>query len=160
VRRAALFLLLPAVVLLGARAVVAEPFRVPSASMSPTLSERDRVVANKLAYRFGEPRAGELAVLESPRDGGVLVKRIVALGGQVVEIRDGVLFVDGRRKSEPYVDHSQVDGFYFGPARVPRGAVFVLGDNRATSEDSRDFGAIPRSALIGRVDLRVSPPWG
>ena len=134
--------------------------QVASRPEVPDTAQRDRVVANKLAYRFGAPHAGDLAVLESPRDEGVLVKRIVALGGQVVEIRDGVLFVDGRRRNEPYVDHSRVDGFFFGPARVPRGAVFVLGDNRATSEDSRDFGAVPRSGLIGRVDLRISPPWG
>jgi len=152
-----LCLLLPAVLVFGVRFAVAEPFRIPSSSMSPTLQARDHVVANKLAYRLGTPRAGDLVVLESPRGGEVLVKRVVALGGQRVEIRDGVLFVDRRPRREPYVDYDMVDGFWFGPARVPPGAVFVLGDNRGGSRDSRELGAIPREALIGRVDLRILP---
>jgi len=96
-------------------------------------------------------------VLEAP-DGELLAKRIVAVGGQRVEIRDGVLFVDRIPRREPYVDHSRVDGFFFGPARVPAGSVFVLGDNRGDSEDSRDFGAVPREHLIGRVVLRIPSP--
>ena len=154
----ALLLLLPAALLFAGRAAVAEPFRIPSASMSPTLDPGDHVVAGKLAYLVGTPRVGELAVFESPRDGSVLVKRIVALGAQEVEIRDGVLWVDRRRRREPYVDQSRVDGFFFGPVRVPGGAVFVLGDNRGDSEDSRRLGAIPRDRLIGRVELRIWPP--
>ena len=147
-------LLLPLALLLGCRLLVAEPFSIPSTSMEPTLHAGDRVIANKLAYRLGAPRAGELAVLEAP-DGELLAKRIVAVGGQRVEIRDGVLFVDRIPRREPYVDHSRVDGFFFGPASVPEGSVFVLGDNRGDSEDSRDFGAIPREHLIGRVVLRI-----
>jgi signal peptidase I len=139
---------------LACRALVAEPFSIPSASMAPTLQAGDRVIADKLAYRFGAPRPGDLAVLEAP-DGEVLAKRIVAVGGQRVEIRDGVLFVDRIPRREPYVDHEMVDGFFFGPARVPSGSVFVLGDNRGNSEDSRDFGAVPREHLIGRVALRI-----
>jgi signal peptidase I len=66
-----------------------------------------------------------------------------------------VLFVDRKPRREAYVDHSRVDGFFFGPARVPRDTVFVLGDNRGDSEDSRDFGPIPVGHLIGRVDVRI-----
>jgi signal peptidase I len=154
VLRVALYLLLPVLVLLAVRAFVAEPFRIPSASMSPTLAVGDQVVANKLAYRFGSPRVDDLAVFDGP-DGEVLAKRIVALGGQRVEIRDGVLYVDGKPRREPYVDYDMVDGFYFGPARVPRGAVFVLGDNRGDSKDSRDFGSVPDERLIGRIDVRI-----
>jgi signal peptidase I len=154
VRRAALFLLLPIALLFACRALVAEPFHVPSDSMRPTLEAGDRVVANKLAYRLGSPQAGDLVVLQGPR-GDVFAKRIVALGGQRVEIRDGVLFVDRRPRREPYVDPDMVDGFFFGPAHVPPGTVFVLGDNRGDSEDSRDFGAVPLDRLIGRIDLRI-----
>jgi signal peptidase I len=156
-RRALLWLLLPFVIIFGGRAFIAEPFKIPSTSMVPTLAAGDHVVANKLAYRFGSPRAGDVAVLESPGTGEVLVKRIVALEGQRVEIRDGVLFVDRRPRRESYVDYEMVDGFYFGPARVPAGAVFVMGDARGDSEDSRKFGAVPRDHLIGRVDLRILP---
>jgi len=157
VRRALLWLLLPFVVIFGGRAIIAEPFKIPSTSMVPTLAAGDHVVANKLAYRFGSPHVGDIAVLESPGNGEVLVKRIVALGGQRVEIRDGVLFVDRRPRREAYVDYDMVDGFFFGPARVPQGAVFVMGDARGDSEDSRKFGAVPRDDLIGRVDLRILP---
>jgi signal peptidase I len=154
VRRAAPFLLLPTTLMFACRALVAEPFHVPSDSMRPTLEAGDRVVANKLAYRLGSPQAGDLVVLQGPR-GDVFAKRIVALGGQRVEIRDGVLFVDRRPRREPYVDQDMVDGFFFGPAHVPPGTVFVLGDNRGDSEDSRDFGAVPLDRLIGRIDLRI-----
>lgn len=153
-RRTAVFVLVPLAVLLVCRAFVAEPFGIPSESMVPTLDPGDRVIANKLAYRFGSPHVGDLAVLEGP-GGEVFAKRIVALAGSRVEIRDGILFVDRRPRREPYVDQSRVDGFFFGPAHVPRGTVFVLGDNRGDSEDSRDFGPIPVDELIGRVDVRI-----
>src|SRR4051794_39140710 len=149
--RIVIYLALPFLVLLAVRQFVAEPFSIPSLSMSPTLETGDQVVANKLAYRLGAPRVGDLAVLQAPT-GEVMAKRIVALGGQRVEIRDGVLFVDRRPRNEPYVDHDMVDGFYFGPKRVPAGDVFVMGDNRGDSEDSRDYGPVARDRLIGRID--------
>jgi signal peptidase I len=153
-----LWLLLPLCVLLTARWLVAEPFLVPSSSMSPTLEARDHVLANKLAYKFGgSPKVGDLAVFEEPGTGDVLVKRVVATGGERVEIRDGVLFVDRRPRREPYVDQDMVDGFYFGPAHVPAGELFVMGDNRGDSQDSRDFGPVQHAQLIGRVDLRIPP---
>jgi signal peptidase I len=144
--------------LLATRALVAEPFQVPSTSMLPTLQAGDHVLADKLAYRFGGPAVGDIAVLRSPLDGELLLKRVVALGGDVVELRDGVLVVDGHPRREPYVDLSRIDGVYFGPVTVPRDDVFVLGDDRADSEDSRDFGAVPRGDLVARVDVRIWPP--
>jgi signal peptidase I len=95
-----------------------------------------------------------VVVLEGP-GGETLAKRVVAVGGQRVEIRDGVLFVDRRARRERYVDHDMVDGFFFGPAHVAPGRVFVLGDNRGDSEDSRDFGSVPVDRLIGRVAVRI-----
>ena len=92
------------------------------------------------------------------RDGGLLLKRAVALGADEVSIEDGVLLVNGVPVDEPYVDLSRVDGNYFGPRVVPAGSVFVLGDNRADSVDSRDFGPVPLTALVGRVRLRLWPP--
>jgi len=140
------------------RAFVAEPFAVPSASMTPTLRPGDHVVVDKLAYRFGEPRRRDLVVFRQPDDGGLLLKRIVAVGGQLVGIEDGVLEVDGRAVRESFVDRRLVDSVYFGPVRVPRDAVFVMGDRREDSVDSRTFGAVPRALIIGRVDLRIWPP--
>jgi signal peptidase I len=81
----------------------------------------------------------------------------VAVGGQTVGLEDGVLVVDGRRPPEPYVEHDAVDSVFFGPVRVPRRSVFVLGDNRADSVDSRSFGSLGREALVGRVARRLWP---
>ncbi len=138
------------------RAYVAEPFAIPSESMEPTLRPGDHVLVEKLSYRFGAPERGDLVVFRTPED-ALAVKRIVALAGDRVAIEDGVLAVNGRLQKEAYVDHRQVDSVYFGPVVVPRGDVFVLGDNRADSHDSRDYGAVPRRSLIGRVLVRLWP---
>jgi signal peptidase I len=150
----ALLLLLLA---LGLRAYVAEPFAIPSESMAPTLRPGDHVLVEKLSYRFGSPRRGDLVVFRAPDGGSLAVKRIVGLAGDRVAIEDGVLAVNGRLQKESYVDQSQVDSVYFGPVVVPRGDVFVLGDNRADSHDSRDYGAVPRRSLIGRVLVTLWP---
>jgi signal peptidase I len=101
-------------------------------------------------------------VFHAPRTGDVTLKRAVGLPGDTVAIEDGMLVVNGRRQSEPYADPDAIDSVYFGPARVPADAVFVLGDNRADSVDSRAFGAVPHSDLMGRVRVRLWPParWG
>ena len=79
------------------------------------------------------------------------MKRVVAVGGQQVAIRDADLYVDGRLVVEPQVDHSRVDGLWFGPVTVPDRAVFVLGDSRSGSVDSRVYGAVPLDSILGRV---------
>jgi signal peptidase I len=85
------------------------------------------------------------------------------VGGDTVGLEDGVLVVNGRRPAEPYVaDPDAIDSVYFGPVKVARGSLFVLGDNRGNSDDSRDFGTVPASRVIGRATARVWPPsrWG
>ncbi|MFG2110978.1 signal peptidase I [Micromonospora chersina] len=128
---------------------VAEPMRVPTGSMRPTLQPGDHVLVGKLA----EPGRGDLAVFA--RSGELSVKRVVALGGDEIGIEDGELVVNGRTVEEPYVDHRLLDGVYFGPVTVPPGSVFVLGDNRTDSIDSRTFGPVARSDVLGRVVLRL-----
>ena len=147
------------VTLVLVRIFVAEPFRIPSESMVPTLKPGDQALVNKLA---GEPHRGDLIAFHAPRTGEILLKRVVATGGQRVGIEDGVLVVDGRRQHERYTDPDAIDSVYFGPVTVPRGAVFVLGDNRANSEDSRQFGSVPSDRVIGRAAAIVWPPgrWG
>lgn len=140
------------------RPFVAEVLFIPSGSMSPTLESGDRVLADKLAYRLGEPRRGELAVFDSPEEGGLNVKRVVGIAGDEVEIRDGVLHVNGERQREPYVNYRRNDGAFFGPSNVPEGHVFVLGDNRQNSLDSRSIGPIPEERLVGEIRLRLWPP--
>lgn len=134
------------------RPFVVEVLFIASESMSPTLRAGDRVLVSKSSYRFGGPDRGDIAVFE--RGEGVAMKRIVGLPGDVVEIRDGVLFVNGERKREPYVDYRLTDSSFFGPERVPPGRVFVMGDNRPNSLDSRSFGTIPRDDLAGKAVFR------
>ena len=108
------------------------------------------------------PHRGQIAVLREPGSGDLVLKRIVAVGGDVVGIEDGELVVNRRHPAEPYADPASIDSEYFGPVTVPAGAVFVLGDNRANSVDSRDFGVVPVTNLVGRVRARIWPAsrWG
>jgi signal peptidase I len=138
--------------------LVAEPFRIPSASMAPTIQTGDHVMVNKLAYRDAVPDRGELAVFHAPGAGEVTLKRVIGVPGDRVAIEDGVLVVNGRRQREPYADPASIDSEYFGPVKVRAGTVFVLGDNRADSVDSRSFGALGDEALVGRVATRLWPP--
>jgi signal peptidase I len=145
--------------LLATRVWLAEPFSIPSASMAPTLAAGDHVLVDKTAFRRGSaPARGELVVFRAPRSREVALKRVVALAGQTVELRDGALYVDGRRRVEAYSDPRAIDSVYFGPVTVPRRAVFVLGDNRGDSTDSRSFGPVPVTDLIGRARARIWPP--
>jgi signal peptidase I len=145
-----------------ARALLAEPFRIVSSSMTPTLRAGDQVLVDKRAYRSVLPRRGDLVVFREPRTRAVTLKRAVGLPGDMVAIEDGVLVVNTRPQREAYADPDAIDSVYFGPVRVGAGSVFVLGDNRADSIDSRDFGVVAQDDLIGRVRLRLWPPgrWG
>ena len=109
------------------RVFVVEPVRVPSASMAPTLSQGDHLVSTTLGVEGNANDRGALITLRRPGSGILTLKRIAAVGGDLVEIRDGVLYVNGGRHTEPYVDARSVDSVYFGPVRVPKGTVFVLG---------------------------------
>jgi signal peptidase I len=135
------------------RPLVGDVYRIVSTSMVPTLQAGDRVVANKLAYRFGDPARGDLVVFEEPGGDAAAVKRVVGLPGDRVAMRDGVLVVNGARQQEAYVDYESVDSQFFGPVTVPPGTVFVLGDNRADSRDSRRYGPVPEGDLEGEVVL-------
>lgn len=157
---AALILALLLILVFGVvRPLSLEVFEIPSASMAPTLVPGDHVLAAKFVYLLGDPERGDIAALQNPeaRD-EVLIKRIVGLPGDAVEIRDGVLYVNGNREQEPYVNYRLNDGNYFGPEKVPSGEVFVMGDNRANSRDSRSFGPVPEQDLDGKVLTRIWPP--
>jgi signal peptidase I len=119
--------------------------------MRPTLRRGDDVLLDKLGPRLRDPRRRELVTFASPQDGALVLKRVVAVAGDTVEIRDAVLYVNDARVDEPEVDLAAFDATYFGPVCVPAGQVFVLGDNRAGSVDSRTYGGVDVDAVTGRV---------
>ena len=137
--------------LLAARLWLVEPVTVSSESMEPALPRGSTVLIFKPGPALGSLRTGDLVVFTSPEDGNPAVKRAIAFGGQTVAIEDSVLVVDGIAQAEPGIDHSRIDGTYFGPVTVPAGHVFVLGDNRAGSIDSRTYGSVPLESLQATV---------
>jgi signal peptidase I len=163
---------------LAFEAEVAKPYRIPSASMEPTLhcakpgpeclgSFNDRIIANRLAYDFGAPKRGQIVVFKTPPaastcgagDGGTtFVKRLIGLPGEQVSERDGVIFINGARLNEPYVDPAFRDNATGTWPRIPANHYFFLGDDRAHSCDSRTWGTVPRSNLIGPALVTYWPP--
>jgi len=153
-----LLVLLAVVALAVARPLAVETFRIGSGSMTPSLLAGDRVMVNKLTYDLADVRRGDVIAFKDPeRPGEVAIKRVVALPNDTVSILAGTLLVNGERQREPYLDDGPTGDFY-GPTVVPPGHLFVLGDNRSRSVDSRFSGAIPADDLIGRVMARVWPP--
>jgi signal peptidase I len=142
------------------RPFVLEAFRIPSESMVPTLLVGDRVLANKFIYRLTEPERGEVVVFESVGEGDdqKLIKRVVGVAGDEVEVRNGTLLVNGEAREEPYLNRNLPFNDSYGPSEVPEGHVFVMGDNRANSADSRVFGPLPIENIEGEAFVRFWPP--
>ncbi len=164
---------------------VAQAFYIPSASMTPQLQVNDRVLVSKVSYRLHRPNRGDIVVFDCPRSScpeepeggspvvralravgegvGVLqpsteefIKRVVGLPGETLEAREGDVYVDGRRLVEPYLP-AGTRTVNLPATRVPAGRLFVMGDNRGNSSDSRVFGPIARSTVVGRTILKVWP---
>jgi signal peptidase I len=136
-----------------------QAFYIPSLSMAPTLKINDRVLVNKLSYRIHDIHRGDVVVFESvPGDGATkdLIKRVIGLPGETVESQDGHILINGRVLKEPYLGPSVTTG-PLEKITVPPGRYWVMGDNRPNSRDSRFFGAIPKSLIIGRAFVRVWP---
>jgi signal peptidase I len=167
---------------LAIKAWVVNPYRIPSSSMEPTLHcaepgagcqarFSDRVLANRFIYHFRSPHRGEIVVFKTPPEaercengagGETFVKRIIGLPGDVIRERSGTIFINGERLDEPYVLPSERDhGSGKWPNDKPRlgpDEYFMMGDNRSQSCDSRQWGAVPRSNLIGPVFAVYWPP--
>ena len=154
------------VIVLGALAMalvvktfLIQAFYIPSLSMSPTLEVDDRVLVNKLSYDLHEVNRGDVVVFHSPRQSGEakdLIKRVVGLPGDTLESRNGHLVVNGRLLEEPYLQASeQTDDLE--RVIIPSGHVFVMGDNRDNSSDSRVFGPVAESLIVGRAFVKVWP---
>lgn len=147
-------------VALVVRTFLFQAFSIPSGSMESTLEVRDRLLVNKLSYQFGELERGDIVVflkpddLVSPYDD--LIKRVIGLPGEVVEGRDNQIFINGEPLAEPYLDEGTVIST-FGPEEVPADHVWVMGDNRSNSSDSRVFGPIDIDRIEGEAFFRYWP---
>ncbi len=165
-----------------------QAFYIPSSSMEDTLNINDRVLVNKLSYRFGDIARGDVIVFDDPRGGfeepdesfvgsairnvlesvglatprSEFIKRVIGLPGDTVEGREGAVWVNGQRLVEPYLKEPDAPIAPFGPVVVPEGQLFVMGDNRAASQDSRYFGPIPEEDVVGNAFVIIWPPgnWG
>jgi signal peptidase I len=170
-------------IVLAVKAWIVNPYRIPSPSMEPTLhcarpepycegTRSDRILANRFIYHFRDPRRGEIVVFHSPAaakaacTGGIFVKRIIGLPGEVWAERNGFTYIDGKRLSEPYVTASRRDResktlLDIPPNgtihRIPKGMYLMEGDNRSHSCDSRVWGLVPRSSIIGKAFFTYWP---
>ena len=143
------------------RTFVLQAFYIPSSSMEPTLKIDDKVLVNKLSYKFHDINRGDIVVFERPpgeTDPKIkdLIKRVIGLPGDRIEAHDGHVFIDGRQLNEPYLPA----GLQIKPLvrqTVPRNSIFVMGDNRPSSKDSTVFGPISKNLVVGRAFIRVWP---
>ena len=143
------------------RQFVLETFQVQGFSMQPTLQNNERLLVNKFIYDFTKPKIGQIIVFLPPLPGATqdFVKRVIAVGGDTVDMRNGIVYVDGVRQPEPWLPPAYRDNDTLPqPVTVPRGDVWVLGDHRAASEDSRIFGPVPISRIRGEAILVWWPP--
>ena len=173
----ALTLVVAVAVVLVFEAEVAKPYEIPTSSMEPTLhcarpgngcrgTFSERVLVNRLAYRFRGPRRGDVVVFEAPTTalarcgaGGAYVKRIVGLPGETVRMAHGYVSIDGKPLDEnAYIRSRAQRGVASGSWKVPPGRYFLLGDNRNDSCDSRTWGSVARSSMIGPVVATYWPP--
>ncbi len=160
---------LSAVLAFGIRTFVAEARYIPSRSMVPTLQVDDRLIVDKVSYRFKDPQRGDIVVFMPPDEASVVctgpnaastskdayIKRIIALPGETVEVKEGRVFVNGQALQEDYLQ--EVPEYQYGPRVVPANSYLVLGDNRNNSCDSHYWGFVPRENIIGRAIVRFWP---
>ena len=154
--------LVAALIAIVIRTFLVGPYKIPTGSMRPTLLEGDRIFVDKVTYRFRPPQRGEIIVFKYPLDPKKdFVKRLVAFGGEDVEIKDGSVWVNGKQLREPIQLQSH---YYYNRSdwpyaregqvfKVPQDSYFVLGDNSAQSSDSRNWGFVPKKYLVGKAFL-------
>ncbi|MBA3653499.1 MAG: signal peptidase I [Actinobacteria bacterium] len=180
-----ILIVIAAVIAFVVRTFIAQAFYIPSGSMLPQLQLLDRVVVSKLSYHLHDPRRGDIVVFDNPHPAppapakhdspvgrvarnigeavGVVqpstdefIKRVIGLPGETVEGREGHVYVNGRLLQEPYLK-PDVNTSSFTPVTIPDGQLWVMGDNRTNSGDSRVFGPIRESTIVGRAIVRVWP---
>jgi signal peptidase I len=140
--------------------IISARIRVDGDSMVPTLVSGEYVVVNRLSYRLGNPQHGDIIVFHFPRNPSEeYIKRVIGLPGDVIEVMNGSVYVNGQLLNESYLE-MRIN--YTGKWEVPPGQLFVLGDNRNNSSDSHDWGTVPMDYVVGKAVLVYWPPpdWG
>jgi signal peptidase I len=138
-----------------------QSFVVIGSSMRPNFEPGQRLLVSKVAYRFGEPQRGEVIVFRPPNNKDIdYIKRVIALPGDKIEIKEGTVYINNVALDEPYIKAPTNDTLR--PTEIPENEYFVLGDNRNNSNDSYDWGTVPRQNIVGKAWLSVWPPdqWG
>ncbi len=163
----ALIILTAFVVAFGIRAFVFELYVVPTGSMLETIQKQDRIIGDKITLRFKEPQPGDIITFRDPIDPNkILIKRLIAKGGSVIDLKDGHVYIDGKKLDEPYVNGQSTDpepkasnlGLPISyPYTIPDGYVWVMGDNRGNSLDSRAFGPVNEGAITSKAQIIVWP---
>jgi signal peptidase I len=135
-----------------------QPVKVEGTSMAPLLSDQERIFINKFVYRFEDIHRGDVVVFWYPLDRSKsFIKRVIGLPGETVDIRHGLLYVNGQLVPEPYVPPQYTDVADFGPVKVPKDSYFVMGDHRISSNDSRVFGPVASQFIYGRAVFAYWP---
>lgn len=151
-------IILSIVIALAVRVTIVGAYYVPTGSMRPTIGIGDRLLGWKFIYHFREPQVGEIVVFKPPKEAQAdvprFVKRIVAVAGDVVEVKEGALYVNGERQNEPY---ASAPYYYMPPMTVPQGHLFVLGDNRNNSADGHVWGFLPQDNVEAKIAFRFWP---
>ncbi len=151
-------ILLAVLLSLAIRTYVAEARWIPSESMLPTLRIGDHLIIEKISYKFGAIDRGDIVVFKAPPASHleeVMIKRVIALPGETVSIKDGVVYINGNPLEEPYeLEKPRED---FEPVTVPENSIFVMGDNRNNSFDSRFWGVLEKDLVIGKAFARYYP---
>ncbi len=145
------------------RVFIAEPRYIPSDSMFPTLQQGDRLVVEKVSYYFHPPRRGDIVVFQPPTQlqmqgyekNQAFIKRTIALGGDIISVQNGIVYVNDRSLKENYI--AELPLYNLPPIQVPEGKIFVMGDNRNNSNDSHIWGFLPETNIIGHAVLRFWP---
>ncbi|MDQ3249948.1 MAG: signal peptidase I [Chloroflexota bacterium] len=138
---------------------VVQNYRIESHSMEPNFYQDQFILVNKLAYKLGTPTRGEVIVFHNPNNTDEdYIKRVMGLPGDTLEVRDQRVYINGQVLEEPFNKNPFLQGDIFGPQIVPPDHLFVMGDNRSNSQDSRRIGPIDESLIVGKAWLRVWPP--
>lgn len=150
--------LIAAVIAWVIRSFIVQPFVVEQQSMLPTLLPRERVLVSRFTYYFSPIKQGDIITLNSPNSSKVLIKRVIATENEAIEVRDGRVYIDRKLIKEPYLIETR-DFSNYGPMKIPKNHIFVMGDNRPNSGDSRLFGPVANGNVIGKAFLVYWPTW-